>query len=85
MKELSNTVIHDIQKKYKAKKVYESKHKRMQELMASKYNIKKENANYIEVRVDTLHSEIMNKYRMEEDEIYDKLYLKVRKLFLEMM
>jgi len=85
MKELNTTMIHDIQNKYKAKKVYQSKHKRMQEVMANKYNIKKENAKYIEVRVDTLYSEIINKYTLEEEEIYDKLYLKVRKLFLEMM
>jgi len=85
VKDINNNMINEIQNKYKAKKVYQSKHKRIQEKMASKYNIKKENAKYIEVRVDTLYSEISNKYALEETEIYDKLYLKVRKLFLEMM
>jgi len=78
-------MINEIQNRYKSKKVYESKHKRIQESMAKKYNIKKENAKYIEVRVDNLYSEIIGKYTLEEAEIYDKLYLKVRKLFLEMM
>jgi len=85
VKDINNNMIHDIQNKYKAKKVYQSKHKRIQEAMASKYNINKANTKHIEVRVDTLYSEISNKYALEETEIYDKLYLKVRKLFLEMM
>jgi hypothetical protein len=49
-----------------------------------KYNVKKVDE-YIEVRVDNLYTDITGKYKLEEKEIYDRLYLKVRKLFLEMM
>ena len=81
----NNNMLHDLKNKYKYKKVYENKHKKNLDLMSSKYNVKKENYKYIEMRVDTLYSEIINKYTFEESEVYDKLYLKVRKLFLEMM
>ncbi|MDQ7084739.1 MAG: hypothetical protein Q9M36_07315 [Sulfurovum sp.] len=37
----------------------------------------------IDRKVDTFFINIKNKYRIDEDELYDKLYLKVRKMFLE--
>ncbi len=81
----NSSMMYDIKNKYKAKKVYTNKHKKNLDILFSKYNYKKENSKYIETRVDTLYSDIINKYTCEESEIYDKLYLKVRKLFLEMM
>ncbi len=81
----NNSMIHDIKNKYKVKKVYTNKHKENLEIISSKYSVKKENYKYIETRVDTLYSDIINKYTCEESQLYDKLYLKVRKLFLEMM
>ena len=81
----NNSMVHDIKNRYKAKKAYVNKHKENLDTVFSKYNIKKQNHKYIETRVDTLYSDIINKYTFEEAQIYDKLYLKVRKLFLEMM
>ena len=37
----------------------------------------------IKKRVDILYSEISNRYKIDEREIYNALYLKVRKMFLE--
>jgi len=37
----------------------------------------------IDRRVDKFFLDIKNKYSIDEDELYDKLYLKVRKMFLE--
>jgi hypothetical protein len=37
----------------------------------------------IETKVDILYDSIKNKYRINEAEVYDRLYLKVRKMFLE--
>ncbi|RLA73620.1 MAG: hypothetical protein DRG78_22225 [Epsilonproteobacteria bacterium] len=39
--------------------------------------------NVINKRVDNFFIDIKDKYRIDEDELYDKLYLKVRKMFLE--
>lgn len=79
-----NNLIRDIQKRYKAKQGYKNQYKSSQKVIASKYNVKKVDE-YIEVRVDNLYTDITSKYKLEEKEIYDRLYLKVRKLFLEMM
>ena len=37
----------------------------------------------IDTKVDILFTNIKNKYSISEDEVYDRLYLKVRKMFLE--
>ena len=39
----------------------------------------------IKIKVDDISKEIANKYKIEEEKIYDTLYLKVRKMFLELM
>lgn len=77
-------LINDIQNRYKTKAGYKNKHKQKQKIIASKYNVKRADE-YIDVRVDNIYSDITDKYKLEEKEIYDRLYLKVRKLFLEMM
>lgn len=77
-------LVNDIQNRYKAKAAYRNKHKTKQKAIASKYNVKRADE-YIDIRVDSLYSDITDKYKLEEKEIYDRLYLKVRKLFLEMM
>lgn len=77
-------LLNDIQKKYQVKKGYQNKHKSSQKIIASKYDFKKANE-YIDFRVDNLYLDISKKYKLEESDVYDKLYLKVRKLFLEMM
>lgn len=77
-------LIQDIQNRYKTKQGYKNKHKSNQKIIASKYNIKRADQ-YIDIRVDNLYLDISKKYKLEESEVYDKLYLKVRKLFLEMM
>lgn len=37
----------------------------------------------IDSRVDDLFESVRNKYRIDEEELYDRLYLKVRKMFIE--
>jgi len=39
----------------------------------------------IKVKVGEISKELTNKYKIEEDKIYDTLYLKVRKMFLELL
>jgi hypothetical protein len=38
---------------------------------------------FIQKRVNELYNEISDRYKVKEEEIYEKLYLKVRKMFLE--
>ncbi len=37
----------------------------------------------VEIKVDNFFKQIENKYKIDESDIYDKLYLKVRKMFIE--
>jgi len=37
----------------------------------------------VEKKIDILFDEIKDKYRINETKVYDRLYLKVRKMFLE--
>jgi len=37
----------------------------------------------IDKKVDNLFENVSNKYRIDDEELYDQLYLKVRKMFLE--
>lgn len=39
----------------------------------------------IKIRVDEISKNIANKYKIEEQKVYDSLYLKVRKMFLELL
>jgi len=39
----------------------------------------------VKIKVDEIAKELANKYKIEEDKVYDTLYLKVRKMFLELM
>jgi len=39
--------------------------------------------NIVNSKVDLLYDEIKDKYIINEDKVYDRLYLKVRKMFLE--
>lgn len=80
-----NSLVRDIQNRYRSKKGYKNQYKSSQKEITSKYNNVKRVDEYIEVRVDNLYTDITSKYKLEEKEIYDRLYLKVRKLFLEMM
>ncbi len=73
----------EIKNRYPTKKVYVNKHKYVP--LEEKYDLKKEDVVLIKTKVDVLYSEISRKYSIEESEVYDKLYMKVRKLFLEMM
>ncbi len=74
-----------IENRYKIKDIYKNKHKQRQQQIVDKYDMKKDPSTYIEVKVNNFYSDITNKYTCEESEVYDRLYLKVRKLFLEMM
>jgi len=74
-----------IQNRYKVKDIYKNKHKQTQQQLMNKYSVKNDTSKYIEVKANNFYSDITNKYTCEESEVYDKLYLKVRKLFLEMM
>lgn len=80
-----NNLQKSIENRYKIKDMYKNKHKAKQKQLVDKYSIKKDTSNYIEVKVNNFYSDITSKYTCEESEVYDKLYLKVRKLFLEMM
>ena len=73
----------EIRNRYKSRKVYENRHKYTP--IEEKYGLRKEDAILIETKVDKLYNEISQKYAVQESEVYDKLYLKVRKLFVEMM
>lgn len=37
----------------------------------------------IDTKIEFLYQKISQKYKIDEDKIYDSLYLKVRKMFLE--
>ena len=37
----------------------------------------------VETKVDLLYDDIKERYIVNEDKVYDRLYLKVRKMFLE--
>jgi len=39
--------------------------------------------NIVDNKVDLLYDNIKDKYIINEDKVYDRLYLKVRKMFLE--
>jgi len=39
----------------------------------------------VKIKVSEIAKEIAGKYKIEEDKIYDTLYLKVRKMFLELL
>ena len=80
-----NNLQKSIENRYKVKDIYKNKHKEKQKQLVDKYSIKKDTNNYIDVKVNNFYSDITSKYTCEESEVYDKLYLKVRKLFLEMM
>ena len=71
------------QTKYRSRKVYTNPHVYVP--LDEKYSLKKEHVMLIENRVDKLYNEISKKYSINESEVYDRLYMKVRKLFLEMM
>lgn len=49
--------------------------------------LKLENISQVEgmitASVDGLYEKISQRYRIDEDELYDKLYLKVRQMFIE--
>lgn len=83
MNNSNENLMTEIQNRYKYKKIYTNRHKYVP--LDEKYDLKKEDIVFIQTRVDILYSEIANKYSVKESEVYDKLYLKVRKLFLEMM
>ncbi len=83
MSNSNEDLIKEIQHRYRSRKVFTNKHKYTP--LDEKFDLKKEDIVFIQNRVDMLYSEISNKYSMKESEVYDRLYLKVRKLFLEMM
>jgi len=79
----NSSIIEDIDKKYNRKKVYEKKD--IYYPSKDKFEMHKDEHNMIKTKVEDMCKEISGKYKMEESQMYDKLYLKVRKLFLELM
>lgn len=72
-----------IDKRYTHKKVYNKKE--VYYPTKTKFNIHKDNQTLITLKVEAMFQEISNKYKIEESQLYDELYLRVRKLFLELM
>ena len=82
MKEKSS-LFNQIDKRYNHKKVYEKKEGIYPN--KEKFKMHTDERMMIKTKVDTMCKEIVKKYDIEESEMYEKLYLKVRKLFLELM
>lgn len=72
-----------IDERYSHKKAYTKKD--VYYPTKSKFTLHKENETLITLKVDAMCKEISSKYKVEESELYDELYLRVRKLFLELM
>jgi len=77
------SLIEDIDQRYHHKKVFEKKNVYYPD--KSKFDVQKDDHNMIKTKVENMCKEISDKYKVEESEVYEKLYLKVRKLFLELM
>lgn len=77
------SLFNEIDKRYQHKKVYEKKEGYYPN--KKKFDVQKDEHNLIKTRVEIMCKEISGKYEIQESEMYEKLYLKVRKLFLELM
>ena len=76
-------LLEEIDKRYSHKKLYNKKD--VYYPSKEKFEIHKDNQNLINLKVDAMCKEISGKYKIEESQLYDELYLRVRKLFLELM
>ena len=77
------TLLEKLDKRYQHKKVYNKKE--MYYPSKEKFDISQDNKALVTLKVDAMYKEIASKYKIEESELYDELYLRVRKLFLELM
>jgi len=77
------SLLNEIDKRYSHKKVYERKEGYYPN--KKKFDMSKDEQYLIKTRVESMCKEISQKYEVEESELYEKLYLRVRKLFLELM
>lgn len=73
----------EIDKRYHRKNVYEKRENYNSK--REKFYLPKAEHNLIKTRVEMMCKEISKKYEIEESQTYEKLYLRVRKLFLELM
>jgi len=78
-----HSLLQDIDKRYHHKKIFEKKN--IYYPNKSKFDLQQDDHNMIKTKVETMCKEISDKYKVKESEVYEKLYLKVRKLFLELM
>ena len=78
-----STLLDTIDKRYSHKKVYNKKD--LFYPSKSKFTIHKDDQTLITLKVEAMCKEISSKYKIEESQLYDELYLRVRKLFLELM
>ena len=73
----------EIEARYSHKKEYGKKHEPLSK--RAKFELSTEDHNMIKHKVESMCQEIAGKYEVEESQMYEKLYLRVRKLFLELM
>jgi len=78
-----HSLIQDIDERYHHKKVFEKKE--VYYPSKNKFDMQKSDHDMIKTKVEEMCKEISDKYKIKESEAYEKLYLKVRKLFLELM
>lgn len=78
-----SSLFDDIDNRYNHKKVYEKKESYYPS--KKKFDMNVEDRNMIKTKVDAMCKDIIGKYDMEESKTYEKLHLRVRKLFLELM
>ena len=79
----NETLLKEIDKRYYHKKVYDKKEVYYPD--KKKFNMQKDDHYMIKLKVEEMCKDISKKYKMQESEVYEELYLKVRKLFLELM
>jgi hypothetical protein len=69
--------------KNRLKKVYSKKEYSM--IKNNNIAVSKSADDMIRIKVGEISKKISSKYHIEEEKIYDDLYLKVRKMFLELL
>ena len=79
----NETLLKEIDQRYYHKKIYDKKE--IYYPNKKKFTMQKDDHYMIKLKVEEMCKDISKKYKMQESEVYEELYLKVRKLFLELM
>jgi hypothetical protein len=72
-----------LKNKNRFKKVYQKKEPRI--IKSRQLGLYENSDDLIKVKVDEISKSLASKYKIEEEQIRETLYLKVRKMFLELL